>query len=102
MNYTNYDLVFELVPITGNPHMYIKPDSVPLNDSDFVWKSEGEYRQRLIVTPEERIKHSLNDLSYFIKVNSTWFSTFKFEAYPLLKDDLMIDFDFPEYGELIQ
>ena len=70
------NLLFTLTAFSGNPDIYVNPDTLPTNISDYKWKSIESGRETLIITSYERLVARATDFKYYITIYGVLTSAF--------------------------
>lgn len=69
-------LLLTLTAFSGNPDLYVNPDTLPSDLTKYRWKSNEEGKESLIITPKERKAAGATNKKFYITVFGKLTSTF--------------------------
>ena len=69
-------LMLTLTAFSGNPDIYVHPDTLPNNITDYKWKSTEEGKESLVITSAERQAAKATDKKFYITIYGKLTSTF--------------------------
>ena len=75
--FTSNSLMLTLTAFSGNPDLYIHPDTLPASISDYRWHSKEEGKESLVITVAERQAAKASDTKFYITVYGVLTSTFQ-------------------------
>ena len=69
-------LLLTLTAFSGNPDIYVNPDTLPNSLNDYKWKSIEDGKESLVITPTERATVKASDKKFYITIFGKLTSTF--------------------------
>ena len=75
-NFQNNNMLLTLTAFSGNPDIYVNPDTLPASLTEYKWKSNEDGKESLIVTAQERTAAQATNRKFFITVYGKLTSTF--------------------------
>lgn len=75
-NFGSSNFLLTLTAFSGNPDIYVNPDTLPSTLDQYRWKSNEEGKETLIITPQERQVAKATDRKFYITIYGKFTSTF--------------------------